>query len=601
MNIEDIIRRIVIKMKALNEITSHSVQTRPFYLSNTADAVISGYKILTRSNDSALTTPTTTVKQSESDKLIYAFLLADAVGTTTIDAGTWTFDMCAGINSCVGVTRFKFVVFKRDTGGTETTLFSVTSNPLKNLTANGLKMLKTRYTQPPFTVATTDRIGVKVYVLTNNQTSLTVSVGIGGTATTSYISTPIPLSHSEIIKLNGDTAYQHINNADRESISNINKSGSKIFTKKIYPADDNDLGTGEIIEDFGNASAWTGTNLIITNDTTNFQVGTQSINFEAAASSTLQADKPINFTVGYLQTIVLSLYCYNLNFDSVYIYFITSNSSVNLSYRHLASNLKIGLNNIKIPITSFTSNGGALPTSVFTTMRVKLGSATIGASVSLNYTKKISTERAKIIFTFDDGYLDHYTNVLPYFKSIGAAGSLSIISSFIGQSSNMTIDNLKEFKNAGFDICNHSSNLTPLTEYATTKELYNSLTMCNDFIIKNDLDTNGRLICIYPNGEFNDTIIQTIKKLGFVGGRLANGQLQQSPVYGNDYYKLNAKGFDYDYATSKAYVDDAISKGSTLIFYSHSVTNERLEVIKQIISYIKTTNASIIRLSDLFL
>jgi hypothetical protein len=230
MNIEDIIRRIVIKMKAFNEITSHSVQTRPFYLSNTADAVISGYKILTRTNDSALTTVTTTVKQSESDKLIYAFLLADSVGTTTIDAGTWTFDMCAGINSCVGVTRFKFVVFKRDTGGTETTLFSVTSNPLKNLTANGLKMLKTRYTQPPFTVATTDRIGVKVYVLTNNQTSLTVSVGIGGTVTTSYISTPMPLTHAEIIKLNGDAAYQHITAADRTLINN-------------YPAEVVDWGT----------------------------------------------------------------------------------------------------------------------------------------------------------------------------------------------------------------------------------------------------------------------------------------------------------------------------------------------------------------------
>jgi len=196
---DEIIARIVTKLKAFNDATSHSVQTRPTYLSNTADAVISGYKTLSKSNDSSLTTITTTVKQTDGEKLLYAFLMPSNMGVTTIDAGTWTFDLCCGISSNMATTKYRYVVFRRDTGGTETTLFSVYSNPISNVTANGLRMLKTRSTQPPFTVTATDRIGVKVYVLTNSQSTLTLSVGVGGTATTSYISTTLPLDIVDVV------------------------------------------------------------------------------------------------------------------------------------------------------------------------------------------------------------------------------------------------------------------------------------------------------------------------------------------------------------------------------------------------------------------
>jgi len=217
-NLEDIIKRITLSVKAFANISNGATFSSPLYLSNSADDVIATYNKLSYSNDSALVTGTTTVKNSDGEKIYDNYLFPNAIDTVQIPAGTWTFGISASLSAVVGITKFKATVFVRHIGGTETDLFSAYSNQITDPTANGIQLQSFTSTQPQYTVLTTDRLGIRLYVMSTHTVNITVSIGIGG-ATTSYFSTPLALSHTNLRNLNADTSNVHVTQAQKDVLA----------------------------------------------------------------------------------------------------------------------------------------------------------------------------------------------------------------------------------------------------------------------------------------------------------------------------------------------------------------------------------------------
>ena len=81
---------------------------------------------------------------------------------------------------------------------------------------------------------------------------------------------------------------------------------------------------------------------------------------------------------------------------------------------------------------------------------------------------------AKVIFTFDDGYLSQATNALPILQGAGFKGTVYVSQTLIGTSGKMNITDLNALYEAGWDIGNRSFNHQNITglDYDAIRNIY---------------------------------------------------------------------------------------------------------------------------------
>jgi peptidoglycan/xylan/chitin deacetylase (PgdA/CDA1 family) len=72
------------------------------------------------------------------------------------------------------------------------------------------------------------------------------------------------------------------------------------------------------------------------------------------------------------------------------------------------------------------------------------------------YIGKVDLPKNAIILTFDDGFVDSYTNAFRLLKQYGMVGEFAIITALIDQSNFVTTDNLKEMQEYGMGISSHT-------------------------------------------------------------------------------------------------------------------------------------------------
>jgi peptidoglycan/xylan/chitin deacetylase (PgdA/CDA1 family) len=116
-----------------------------------------------------------------------------------------------------------------------------------------------------------------------------------------------------------------------------------------------------------------------------------------------------------------------------------------------------------------------------------------------------------IVFTFDDGYEDFYTNAYPIFKKHGWTATLYVISGKIG-GDYLTWDQIRELHSAGFEIGAHTvnhRNLSTLTETQQKIEIIQS---------KQDIEHQINVpvdTFAYPSGQYNATTVKIVQDAGF--------------------------------------------------------------------------------------
>jgi peptidoglycan/xylan/chitin deacetylase (PgdA/CDA1 family) len=117
-----------------------------------------------------------------------------------------------------------------------------------------------------------------------------------------------------------------------------------------------------------------------------------------------------------------------------------------------------------------------------------------------------------IALTFDDGYEDAYSTVLPIMQRYGMRGTFYIVNSFIGQPGYMTWEQLATLRDAGMEIGAHTIshlNLTSLDQATAAYEISQS---------KAELDSrlgiNVTSFC-YPAGFYDWNIEALVQAAGY--------------------------------------------------------------------------------------
>jgi peptidoglycan/xylan/chitin deacetylase (PgdA/CDA1 family) len=131
-----------------------------------------------------------------------------------------------------------------------------------------------------------------------------------------------------------------------------------------------------------------------------------------------------------------------------------------------------------------------------------------------------------ILLTMDDGNLDNYTNVFPIMQKYGFTGVLYIVGNYIGAKDYMTVDQILEMHNAGWEVGSHSMNHFDLTKLEPDPLRYEVVGSRKALEEKLGVPV---LTFAYPFGAYNDSAVDYIKFAGYIGAMGASGY---SPAQG---------------------------------------------------------------------
>jgi hypothetical protein len=257
-----------------------------------APSGISTYEILSRTaSTSAEELDSIPIVVNNTDTLYNGY--ADgAIGSTSIEAGVWEFNMYRAVNATAGTTELVIRVYSRTTLGSETELFNLTTGDIQD-TAITLQKITT--TQPAFTVNATDVLVVKIYGKTTSQPK-TVSFTHNGNTRNSFIASPISVRHNQLVGLQGGISneYYHLSAANAALVPTALQT---VVTDATL------TGSGTVASPLSAVSSGGGKNLVgvspvvITQDSTTATFSLSGGSFDANTASITGYAKSASYTI----------------------------------------------------------------------------------------------------------------------------------------------------------------------------------------------------------------------------------------------------------------------------------------------------------------
>lgn len=226
---------------------------------------------------------------------------------------------------------------------------------------------------------------------------------------------------------------------------------------------------------------------------------------------------------------------------------INTNSNSTMNYIQLPDNVKIPVlmyhsisndnKNNPVPVEVFESHMLFLKKNKWTTI-------TTSDLLKFRKDKSLIPERP-ILFTFDDGYKNNYTEAYRILKKYELHGNFAIITNFVGQKDRVSWENLKEMSKNNQEIISHTVDHCYLTidkvnyknekfrfqdspikmqdsrgcvrptgwEHINTAQIRNELYLSKKKL-ELELGINVNTI-IYPYGKYNKQILDIAKEIGY--------------------------------------------------------------------------------------
>lgn len=134
-----------------------------------------------------------------------------------------------------------------------------------------------------------------------------------------------------------------------------------------------------------------------------------------------------------------------------------------------------------------------------------------------------------IVLTFDDGYADNYSEMLPILEAHGMTAVVYVITNEVGKHGYLTVGQLKDMQRRGIEIGSHTADHKPLVTL-NDHLLMNQIRYSKQFLEWSGLETIYSMS--YPNGVYNSQIIDLLKQenyLSAVTGEAGLNNLESNP------------------------------------------------------------------------
>lgn len=118
-----------------------------------------------------------------------------------------------------------------------------------------------------------------------------------------------------------------------------------------------------------------------------------------------------------------------------------------------------------------------------------------------------------VALSFDDGYKNNHSVVLPLLQKYDAKGSFFVINKDMGDELHMNEQEIKELIAAGMELGSHTYSHNPLAAIDEKYLVWETDT--SRYWLKKKFDGYIVRTLAYPNGSYNDRVIAAAKKYGF--------------------------------------------------------------------------------------
>jgi peptidoglycan/xylan/chitin deacetylase (PgdA/CDA1 family) len=120
--------------------------------------------------------------------------------------------------------------------------------------------------------------------------------------------------------------------------------------------------------------------------------------------------------------------------------------------------------------------------------------------------------RNRAALTFDDGFLDHYTNVFPLLQDYGITGTFFVCTGLVGRPGGLTRSMIREISDHGMTVGSHSVSHLRLPQYKR-EQVQQEMIASRGYL----QDLTGRACdeIAYPYGAYNEMVSQEAAAAGY--------------------------------------------------------------------------------------
>lgn len=366
---------------------------------------------------------------------------------------------------------------------------------------------------------------------------------------------------------------------------------------------------GSLLDNFENLNDWKldGINAsYIMADRVNYKEGKQGLKLVAKSGHKVFATRYVDTNLKDAKNFAFDVYVHDKDSLGYIAFYFTSNIRWEKYFYYTVNgaNLHNGWNHIIIKKSEMQNKKDEDWNNSMTMFRLTVhpkNNTELDTNVTIDDFRYGVKERAKIIFTFDDGTVGDL-EAEPILTANNQKAVSFVVVSWIGSTNFMTLEDLKKLQSKGWDISSHTvthPNLTAIDNSAMIKELNDSY----DWLVENGFQKSAGFLA-YPFGYYNDNVITETKKR-YMFARIAISEDTQrhiSPELGDGLYKLEA--IDGRNNTSvqsiKDRINTTINEGQLIILLFHRIVdNNPTEYqylksdFKDISDYAKNRNSDI--------
>ncbi|SHK83633.1 Polysaccharide deacetylase [Selenomonas ruminantium] len=185
-----------------------------------------------------------------------------------------------------------------------------------------------------------------------------------------------------------------------------------------------------------------------------------------------------------------------------------------LEYHHICDDIGDDGESYAVPPADFQEQLDYLQRAGYTTitmqdfMRAKKGKQELPAK--------------PVILTFDDGYEDNYTTLLPILEERHMNGTVYMITNSIGRKGYLSWNQLRDMQNRGIELGSHTANHQPLTSLEREKQI-EEMKLSKLLMEWNGLKTIYTFS--YPNGAYDETMPELLQENEYLTAVTGDGGL----------------------------------------------------------------------------